>query len=773
MKKISVILSLLFLTLQWSVAQCYCEDCPAPILNGSPSSVTLNVSGITNNILGQNGQSVLNVGVSFTHGDAQEMSLRLVAPDGSFVDLMIGEGIGFGNLNNFEIDFLPCSGSPNPDCANNATWTSTDDWDSGPYTGSYYPESGCFEDLTGDVNGTWTIEIDDVFSLEDGELFCFDITFADDAGAICNSSGCADQVCFAQGGQLMNPLTVLAPEGDPSLEIDFDVEYAVCEVPAPSPEYTYVWVVYEPFPGPIIDIFEGTVDLTTYGEGTYIVSGLSILASDLPTVQALDFATTTFADVFDLLVEGDICADNVTIHSVVEINNCAINFNGFINFEIIDAEEGDPALDPDWPITWTPEAPDFSVWGIYYVVYDQTTGVIIDYLLTDDFTGLEEGNYQVSIMVYLLSDQSNIPPIDGVLTYSDLGAAIVNEELCAVLFGFNLLNISGACTAAEDASGILEQDNISAPVGDPALDPDWDVTFTNGDPDPAVYGFYFVVFDPVTDEIIALLPDDDFTSLPSGNYNVALLYYDLEDETICPTADGTNEFIDIVFLINNGDLCATYFGLNLLNITLACEADAGTFSTTSFSECEGSGDLVLNLTPDYTGSAPDDNVYGYTYVVSENGVIIEIDPSNDFTDYTVGVYEICGMSYLLADQPLLPDPNGSLTVSDIQNDIDNGVYCADLTVECIELEITEEPEVIFTGPTEVCAGVEVQYVVENFTGDNNDYLFTINQGSFTQFINDENGTLSIIWASGPGNICATEIDGWPPRRLWRCRPVWR
>jgi len=126
MKRLLSFIPGLLLCVQMANAQCYCEDCPEPIIFGSPSTATLNVSGITNNILGQGGQSLVNVGLQFTHDAAQELSMRLVAPDGSFVDLMIGEGLNFGLDNNFDINFVQCTASANPDCNNNATWTSTD-----------------------------------------------------------------------------------------------------------------------------------------------------------------------------------------------------------------------------------------------------------------------------------------------------------------------------------------------------------------------------------------------------------------------------------------------------------------------------------------------------------------------------------------------------------------------------------------------------------------------------------------------------------------------
>ena len=121
MRNLLLYIGILLLTSSGLMGQCYCEDCPEGIIFGAPSTANLNVTGASNNTLGQNGQSLINVGVSLTHDAAQEMSLRIVAPDGSFVDLTIGEGLDFGQNNYFDIDFIPCGSVPNPDCTNKST----------------------------------------------------------------------------------------------------------------------------------------------------------------------------------------------------------------------------------------------------------------------------------------------------------------------------------------------------------------------------------------------------------------------------------------------------------------------------------------------------------------------------------------------------------------------------------------------------------------------------------------------------------------------------
>jgi len=734
MKQPFLLLLLLLLSANFLSAQCFCEDCPEPIIFDTPTSASLTVSGATNNTLGQNGQSLTNVSVTFVHEAAEEMSMRLVAPNGSFVDLTIGEGIDAGNPVFFDINFIPCSGTPLPDCTNNAIWTSTDNWGEGPYSGSYFPESGCLEDLTGDINGTWTLEMNDVFVVEDGELICFALTFADNSGLSCNTFSCATDFCLAQGGLSIQPPFTQAAEGDPSLLIDFTATAGECQTIPSLPNYAFVYVIVGPNMNLILDIVEGPVDLTTYDEGNYLIYGLSILASDLPIILSQDFSSTNYFDFLIFMSSNDICFDPNNAPASVSIEGCLIDFTGQLESDFISAEIGDPSLDPDWDITWDPAAPDPAIWDVIYVVWDADGDLLIAYLDEDDFTSLGEGNWEVFVLVYLIEDQSLLPPIDGNSTLDDLNNAIFFGDLCAYqVDGSNLLEISAPCLI--DMTGSLEVDDITAPQNDPALDPDWDITFGSGtSPDPAVYGFYFVVVNADTDELVAYYTTDDFTLLLEGNYFVTVVYYELDDLSLLPPPNGTNTFADLVALIDNDEICATFFGDNPLTITAPCEADAGVYFTGGISECEGSPELVLDLTPQYAGTGPSSAEYGFYNVVSENGVIIAISEDNDFTGYAVGTYVICGLSYLLTDETLIPDPDGVLTTADIQQDISDQLYCADLMTSCLTLFIEESPNPIFSGPLEVCAGEEVIYTVDNYNGNNGDYLFSIGQGSFFQFI---------------------------------------
>jgi gliding motility-associated-like protein len=201
---------------------------------------------------------------------------------------------------------------------------------------------------------------------------------------------------------------------------------------------------------------------------------------------------------------------------------------------------------------------------------------------------------------------------------------------------------------------------------------------------------------------------------------------------------------------------------NVCNIS-SCLADGGDLMGSSNEYCEGDPNLNLNLSPTYSGSQPDPALYGYTYVISDNttDVILDYSMNPDLTTYTEGDYRICGLSYLQADFNLIPQPDGNYTVSDLENDINNNVFCADLSEGCETVTITAPLSTpIIAGPDVVCAGETVTYDISNFAPNIN-YTVTIQQGSIGAFNYSGGSTATVEWLAGPGQICfeATNICG--------------
>ena len=75
----------------------------------------------------------------------------------------------------------------------------------------------------------------------------------------------------------------------------------------------------------------------------------------------------------------------------------------------------------------------------------------------------------------------------------------------------------------------------------------------------------------------------------------------------------------------------------------------------------------------------------------ENNVILDYDSLADLTGYPGGVYKINGLSYLLDDSLDIPLPNGSLTLSGLNNDLESSSpdFCGAVTDTCLTISIIE------------------------------------------------------------------------------------
>lgn len=314
------ILSLIFV--ECAMGQCDCVDCPEPITFNVTTFATAQVSGSTNNILGVNGQSVTNVFVDFEHQAPVEMSLRLIAPNGSFIDLMIGEPVSCGPQKQFDICFVPCNQTAFPDPGFNAVWTSNQAWNNQTsYSGSYYPEFGCLEtSLTGNINGTWTIQLTDVFVVCDGNFFDFKISFADNAGLPANClqvPTCASQPsCIANGGNIPSN-NITACVGSPLLNLNINPVGATS-----SPDYIYKYVLSQ---NGVIISYTNNTNFTSLPAGSYNVCGLSILSTDEPLLPPPN-GSNTITTLTNGINNDSYCADlsnqcfNIIIQAPITID---------------------------------------------------------------------------------------------------------------------------------------------------------------------------------------------------------------------------------------------------------------------------------------------------------------------------------------------------------------------------------------------------------------------------------------------------------------------
>ena len=257
---------------------CECTNCPLYMPDFFVGNFYLTVENAANPILGQNGQGVCAVIVHFDHTALCDISISLTSPSGQTVTLVgpIGQLPFCTNMGNVGTDwfvtFLPCADpavAPDPGFSN--TWNNGQNWGmNNNYTGSYYPFTGCLQNFTGPVNGTWTLNVTDGQAQDDGNLYDYEIIFCDPSGISCFN-------CIADAGNLTQNDVVVC-EGSQDLALNLPPTYVPPAVAPPANQYSYAYVIAGA--GGVIESIQAEPDLTAFPAGTYTVCGLSYLTAD-------------------------------------------------------------------------------------------------------------------------------------------------------------------------------------------------------------------------------------------------------------------------------------------------------------------------------------------------------------------------------------------------------------------------------------------------------------------------------------------------------------
>lgn len=137
-----------------------------------------------------------------------------------------------------------------------------------------------------------------------------------------------------------------------------------------------------------------------------------------------------------------------------------------------------------------------------------------------------------------------------------------------------------------------------------------------------------------------------------------------------------------------------------------CQAFGGKLTTAPPQRiCEGDSTLTLMPQPFFFGAPPDPMQYGYTYIVAKDGAIVEYTDQPDLTQVTPGSYEVCGLSFALAEQDSFPSPNGMLGMATLRDSLfsDAPPFCGDVSTGCLRFEIGA-PLPVQVIDTAICAG---------------------------------------------------------------------
>ncbi|MEL6989721.1 MAG: hypothetical protein AAGK97_18080, partial [Bacteroidota bacterium] len=284
-----------------------------PDLNSK--NITFTVSGAANNDLANPNQGICGIDIVFKHEVVGDLTLELISPSGQ--SIFLTGPTGFSTLTDnstWDISIIPCSQTASPDIGFLPVWSNGANWQSDiNYTGSYYPNGGCLEDInSGSVNGNWTIHVSDNSQFDVGVILDFTIDFCDPSGINCAS-------CEPDGGQI-SLAPIAACQGSDDLIIPFDPVFLNGR---PNDAiYNYDFFIAE---GGLIVDFISNPDLRSFEEGTYFLCGISYIASDqskLPTVN-----------------------DSLTIGSFRELINsrepllCASTSNNCVRVDIFDTPE--------------------------------------------------------------------------------------------------------------------------------------------------------------------------------------------------------------------------------------------------------------------------------------------------------------------------------------------------------------------------------------------------------------------------------------------------
>ena len=142
------------------------------------------------------------------------------------------------------------------------------------------------------------------------------------------------------------------------------------------------------------------------------------------------------------------------------------------------------------------------------------------------------------------------------------------------------------------------------------------------------------VVDPINDAIEAPNCDLDDFNVPGDPANGT---WTLTVVDVCNMDTGTLDNFSLTFA------CGT-------STCIACEPDGGALDSIEVTSCFGSPILQLNLPPNHDPAPPPDSLYGYGYVISQNGVVLEVDTLEaDLSNQPPGNYQVQGISYYLAD----------------------------------------------------------------------------------------------------------------------------
>lgn len=289
-------------------SQCSVAD-PTPIPDNDFITLGFNVSGLTNANLASPLQGICGVEINFDHVYLGDLTITLISPAGTSVQLVgpTTNTTGYTHFTTWEISFVPCGTTANPDAGYSSTWSNDQVWNEFvTYSGSYYPANGCLEDFNvGSANGQWLIIVQDHDFLEIGNLLSLTLLFCDPAGLNCSE-------CIPNAG-VLSPASFDRCLGDHILSSEISVDFGN-NIPSPQ-HYGYEYLLVS---GNTI-LQHGISFSAALPAGTYNLCGFSYLWDDSTNVNAL-LAAGDLSGLQQDIISGTICGKVSNACIPVQIN---------------------------------------------------------------------------------------------------------------------------------------------------------------------------------------------------------------------------------------------------------------------------------------------------------------------------------------------------------------------------------------------------------------------------------------------------------------------
>lgn len=146
-----------------------------------------------------------------------------------------------------------------------------------------------------------------------------------------------------------------------------------------------------------------------------------------------------------------------------------------------------------------------------------------------------------------------------------------------------------------------------------------------------------------------------------------------------------------------------------------CLPNAGSLSPLSFDICSGQNIQSSDITIDFGGNPPVATDYAYEYLLLSGNTILQSGSSFSITP-PVGMYTICGMSYLINDTLAINALLASDDYSMLSQAVSNGFVCGDLTTSCVSINVRNKPDTVFVSGT-ICNGEVFSYGGQDYFSD--------------------------------------------------------